>query len=93
MMWIILVAKSARKKLRKFPNKDRVRIETVLAEMEQNPFDGDIEHLKNIAPAFRRRVGSYRIKFDAFPESETVKVYEQVYEIKRRNENTCKKRL
>ncbi|HEY4521226.1 MAG TPA: hypothetical protein VJL57_02390 [Candidatus Paceibacterota bacterium] len=61
--------------------------------MEQNPFDGDIEHLKNIAPAFRRRVGSYRIKFDAFPESETVKVYEQVYEIKRRNENTCKKRL
>lgn len=88
MMWIVLVARSARKKARKFPSKDRERIEAILKEMEQNPFAGDLEHLTNVSPAFRRRVGSFRIKFDVFTERRIV----QVYEIKRRNENTYKKR-
>jgi len=55
MRWTVSVARSAAKNLVKIPSKDRERIRTALLEMELNPFSGDITHLRDMAPAFRRR--------------------------------------
>ena len=39
----------------------------MLNEMQQNPFEGDIRKLQGL-PGFRRRVGNWRIFFEAVPE-------------------------
>ena len=42
--------------------------------MEQDPFAGDVLPLKNERTAFRRRLGDWRIFFDADRESRIVEV-------------------
>lgn len=39
-----------------------------------DPFSGDIERLKNQPIAFRRRVGDWRIFFDADPKRRLVEI-------------------
>jgi len=56
--------------------------------MEQNPFAGDIERLKNQPHAFGRRVGDWRIFFDVYPEQRRV----EVTEIIRRSTTTYRRR-
>jgi mRNA-degrading endonuclease RelE of RelBE toxin-antitoxin system len=67
MRWDLHVAGPARKQLERMPAKDRERILAVFVTMRENPFQGDIQHLKNQASAFRRRVGDWRILFDPDP--------------------------
>jgi len=87
MRWTVSVARNAAKNLVKIPSKDRERVRIALLEMELNPFSGDITHLWDMFPAFRRRVGSYRILFDIFPSARLV----EVHDIRRRNEKTYRK--
>lgn len=67
MEWTVLLAGTARKSLNRIPARDRQRIEAALAEMQQNPFQGDIRKLQGL-PGFRRRVGDWRIMFEVSPE-------------------------
>jgi mRNA interferase RelE/StbE len=62
MNWKLLVSKNARRELGRLPNRDQVRIEAVLDEMEADPFSGDIKRLE--ASGWRRRLGNYRIFYD-----------------------------
>ena len=87
MRWTVSVARNAAKNLVKIPSKDRERVRIALLEMELNPFSGDITHLWDMFPAFRRRVGSYRILFDIFPSARLV----EVHDIRHRNEKTYRK--
>jgi mRNA-degrading endonuclease RelE of RelBE toxin-antitoxin system len=66
--WSVVVARPAEKSLGKFPTKDKAKIQSALLEMRTNPFAGDIVRLKVQPTAWRRRVGSYRILYDIFPE-------------------------
>lgn len=62
MNWKLLVSKNARKELGRLPNRDQVRIEAVLDEMEADPFSGDIKRLE--PRGWRRRLaitGSFTI--------------------------------
>ena len=68
MSWQLVVTKPARKSLLRLPSKDRDRIEAALGTMRENPFAGDIVRLKGQPAAWRRRVGSYRILFDVYPQ-------------------------
>lgn len=52
--------------------------------MSQDPFSGDIVRLKNQPTAWRRRVGSYRIFFDVYPDPLVI----DVVEIRRRTSTT-----
>jgi mRNA interferase RelE/StbE len=63
MEWTVVLAGPARKALDRIPKADQTRILTALAEMEQNPFRGDIRKLQGL-PGFRRRVGNWRILFE-----------------------------
>lgn len=77
MEWTVVLAGPARKSLKRIPAGDRTRILAALAEMEQNPFHGDIRKLQGI-PGFRRRVGNWRIIFELIPERKHVIVAEIV---------------
>lgn len=76
--WRLRVAKRVEKKLRKFPAVDRDRILETLEGMQQNPFAGDMVRLKSQPSTWRRRVGDYRIFFDADPKQGVVEVVDVV---------------
>ncbi len=62
MNWTLVVTKPARKEFERLPNRDQLRIKTVLVEMEASPFNGDIKRL--YPSGWRRRIGNYRIFYD-----------------------------
>lgn len=75
MTWHLVVARSAQKELERAPARDRTRILGALKELANDPFSGDIVHLKGRgALDFRRRVGSWRILFTLNHEARTVEV-------------------
>ena len=82
MNWQLVVAKSARKALKDLPAKDRLRVERALDALQRDPFSGDIKRLE--PPAWRRRVGNYRIFYDLFLEQHLI----VVTAIKRRTTTT-----
>jgi len=69
----VVLAGPARKSLKRIPAGDRTRILAALAEMPENPFQGDIRKLQGL-PGFRRRVGNWRIVFEIVPERRHVVV-------------------
>jgi len=71
-MWRVNVAGPARKALKRFPMLDRERITAALGQMAADPFGGDVRKLGGAS--YRRRVGSYRIFFDVYPELRFVQV-------------------
>ena len=72
MNWTLLVTGPARKSLAKLPDKDQRHIEAALEQLESDPFSGDIKRLQ--PPAWRRRVGNYRIFFDLLKEDRRIVV-------------------
>ena len=68
MTWGLQVTGPAQKDLRKLPAKDQAHIKAALTAMQEDPFSGDIVRLRAQPTAWRRRVGSYRILFDVYPE-------------------------
>jgi len=68
------VSKPAQKSVQRAPRPDRERLLHALEEMRQDPFAGDVARLKDQPSAFRRRVGDWRIFFDAYPERRLVEV-------------------
>ena len=73
MDWTVVLAGPARKSLKRIPTSDKTRILATLAEMQQNPFQGDIRKLQGLR-GFRRRVGDWRILFEVVPERRHVVV-------------------
>ena len=67
MEWTVVLGGPARKSLKRIPAGDKTRILAALAEMQQNPFQGDIRKLQGL-PGFRRRVGDWRILFEVILE-------------------------
>jgi len=74
MNWTIHLTDHARKQIKRVPTRDRERVLAALAAMSTNPFVGDVASLRNERSAFRRRVGDWRIFFDAYPENRLVVV-------------------
>jgi mRNA-degrading endonuclease RelE of RelBE toxin-antitoxin system len=73
MAWTVVLAGPARKSLKRIPASDKTRILSALAEMQQDPFQGDIRKLQGL-PGFRRRVGNWRVMFDLILEERRVVV-------------------
>ncbi|MGB0008821.1 MAG: type II toxin-antitoxin system RelE/ParE family toxin [Candidatus Sulfotelmatobacter sp.] len=71
MEWTVVLAGPARKYLKRIPASDKTRILTALAEMQQDPFQGDIRKLQGL-PGFRRRVGNWRVLFEVILERRQV---------------------
>jgi mRNA-degrading endonuclease RelE of RelBE toxin-antitoxin system len=86
MTWTIHIAKPAQKELARAPAKSQHLLRAALEEMQQNPFTGDIVRLRSERSTWRRRVGAYRIFFDAYPEQQHI----DVVDIARRTSTTYK---
>lgn len=84
MNWTLLVTRPARKALEKLPNKDQLRIEQALDELENDPYSGDIKRLQPLG--WRRRVGNYRIFYDLLMTEKQI----VVNDISRRTSTTYK---
>jgi mRNA-degrading endonuclease RelE of RelBE toxin-antitoxin system len=63
MNWTLIVEREAQRNLERFPKRDRERIAAAPVAMQQDPFSGDVVHLRGSASGYRRRVGAYRILF------------------------------
>jgi len=68
----------------RIPRKDRDYVSNALREIENNPFSGDTDWLKDQPAAFRRRVGNWRILFDLDFKNHVV----IIHDIKRRSSKT-----
>jgi mRNA interferase RelE/StbE len=66
----------------------RSRIIAALTQMEADPFSGELVRLAGQQTGYRRRVGNWRIMFDADPVTRTV----SVRAIERRTTTTYRKR-
>jgi len=84
MIWASFFTRAAEKNLRKIPDKDLGYIQKALEQMIQNPFFGDVVKLEHQAGAYRRRVGNWRIFFDADSLERTI----TITAIERRTSNT-----
>ncbi|MBI2674790.1 MAG: type II toxin-antitoxin system RelE/ParE family toxin [Candidatus Yanofskybacteria bacterium] len=84
MSWALLVREKAKRSVLGFSKKDQERIKEVLFELSQNPFAGDIIKLQSSENLWRRRVGSFRIRFQIINTEKIV----YVYEIERRTSTT-----
>lgn len=71
MEWTVVLASPARKSLKRVPAGDKERILAALAEMQHDPFLGDIRKLQGL-PGFRRRIGDWRILFEVILERRQV---------------------
>ncbi len=65
----INLRKSAIKDLKKIDRKHRQRIHTRILELENFPDTANVKRLTDFEPAYRLRVGDYRILFDLFENS------------------------
>ncbi len=65
----INIRKSAIKDLKKIDKKNKKRIYTKILELKHFPKVTNIKKLTNFEPAYRLRVGNYRILFDVFEDS------------------------
>lgn len=73
MQWTVNVAKPAQRALSRVQAPDHERILATLVSMQAASFGGDLKHLTNDARArYRRRVGSWRIFFDADPHERII---------------------
>jgi mRNA-degrading endonuclease RelE of RelBE toxin-antitoxin system len=73
MEWTVVLAGPARKSLSRIPTADRTRILAALGDMQRDPFQGDVRKLQGLS-GFRRRVGNWRVFFEAVPERRHVVV-------------------
>ena len=60
----INIRKSAIKDLRKIDRQNREKIYLKIAELKNFPDISNLKKLTNFEPAYRRRIGDYRILFD-----------------------------
>jgi mRNA-degrading endonuclease RelE of RelBE toxin-antitoxin system len=70
--WEVRLAGPARKSLERIEAPELDRIQAVLREMLQEPFQGDIKLLRAPGRVFRRRVGSWRIFFYRIPNERII---------------------
>src|SRR5262245_56371649 len=72
--WQVRVPRSALKDVLRAPRPERDRLYRTLEAMETDPFAGDIVRLEGTVNSFRRRVGDWRIFFDAYPDQQFIAV-------------------
>lgn len=73
--WVLQIDNAVLKELKKFPQKDSQRLISVLENLTQNPYEGDIQKMKGEENVWRRRIGSYRVFYELLPEESIIHIY------------------
>ena len=88
MNWQVKIAKKASKQMKRIPKKDVKRLLFVLKGLSENPYQGDIEKIKEEDNVWRRRIGNYRILYEVILGQKHI----NVFQIRRRATTTYRKR-
>ena len=78
MNWVLIVNSFVRKTLKRIPRKDAERIVQVFEELTVNPYAGDIRKMEGEDDTWRRRIGSYRIKYEIKTSEKIICVLEVI---------------
>ncbi len=84
MIWVVLVDSSVKKKKKRLPKRDAERLTLVIKQLAINPYAGDIEKMDGEKDTWRRRIGSYRIKYEVHTSQKVV----YVFDLQRRTSTT-----
>lgn len=84
MNWKVLVDPKARKSLEGIPKKYSERIKEAIDKMEIDPFRGDLEKLGGQENVWRKRIGSYRIRYEIYKDRKII----YIFKIERRTSKT-----
>ena len=84
MNWELRIDGAVKKQLQRIPKKESRHLFMVIQELVVNPYAGDIEKMEGTDDLWRRRVGSYRIKY----EINVAKKIIHVISAERRTSNT-----
>lgn len=82
--WVLQVDQVVYKSLKKIPRYDVERILTAVEELSAGPFSGDIQKMGGEVNVWRKRVGSYRIRYDLIKEGKVI----HVFRVERRTSKT-----
>lgn len=82
--WVLQIDESVHKFLSRIPRKDARRIISVISGLPKNPFLGDIQKMKGEENVWRRRTGSYRIRYELITKERVI----HVFLVERRTSNT-----
>jgi len=82
--WALQTDPSVLNWLKKIPRSDAGRVLFAIESISSNPYQGDIQKMKNEKNTWRRRVGSYRIFYEIFQKEKLV----VVFKIERRSSHT-----
>jgi mRNA interferase RelE/StbE len=77
MIFDVVLKPKAIKDLKTLRNEDSSRVADALEKLQDN-LSGDVKKLTNFIPAFRLRVGSYRILFE-IEENTRIVVYRVIH--------------
>ncbi|TRZ78661.1 hypothetical protein D4R87_00130 [bacterium] len=87
MNWDVEIAKRTQKQIKKFPKKDLHNIFSVVEDLKNDPYVGDIQKILGEENTWRKRVGSYRIIFKIVVKEKII----FVFDIRRRTTTTYKR--
>ena len=73
-----------KKQLKRIPKKESERIFWIIQDLPLNPYAGDIEKMEGERDVWRRRVGSYRIKYEIHVAQRMI----HIFEVMRRTSST-----
>ena len=84
MNWELRIDGIVKKQLDRIPKKQNRRLFGIIQELAANPCAGDIEKMEGTDDLWRRRIGSYRIKY----EVNVIEKRIHVISVQRRASNT-----
>lgn len=73
--WVLQVDPVVYKFLKKIPRANAERILVMINVLPKDPFYGDIQKIGGEKNAWRRRIGSYRIKYEVIPQEKVIHVF------------------
>lgn len=84
MSWALIIDGDARKYLKRISKDDAKKIFDVIQGLAINPYAGDIQKMESEKDSWRRRVGTYRIKYEVRVKERII----YVFDVERRTSST-----
>lgn len=73
--WVLQIDGAVYRFLKRIPRQEAERILDAIQELPENPFRGDIKKMKGEQHIWRRRIGSYRIRYELITKENVIHVF------------------
>ena len=73
--WVLQIDPAVYKFLSRISHKETARLLTIIQDLPEDPFAGDIQKMKGENNIWRRRVGSFRIRYELIVEERVIHIF------------------